>query len=101
VFAVASSAYKEQFLGILFGYAAPTVWTTGRHQSASLSFFFLVWLIMQNRVQMADHLHKYGWANYGICPLYKRVPKTAAHMVFQCRFTIHMMKFMQVYMGLW
>jgi hypothetical protein len=38
--AVASSAYKEQFLGILFGYAAPTVWTTGRHQSASLSFFF-------------------------------------------------------------
>ena len=45
------------------------------------------WLIIQNRVRTADQLQRRGWPNCGICPLCKQVQESAAHLLFQCRFT--------------
>ena len=48
----------------------------------------LAWLIIQNRVWMADKLQRRGWPNCGLCPLCSQVQESAAHLLFQCRFSV-------------
>jgi hypothetical protein len=48
---------------------------------------FFAWLILQNRVWMADRLARHGWPNCGLCQLCQREPENVAHLMFMCRFS--------------
>ena len=57
---------------------------TGRPQKCK----FFAWLVISNRIWTADSLHRRGWPNCNLCPLCQQVPESAAHLLFQCRYTI-------------
>ena len=43
---------------------------------------------MNNRIWTTDRLHRHGWPNCNLCPLCQQVQESAAHLLFQCRYTI-------------
>ena len=49
---------------------------------------FFAWLVLQNRIWTSDRLIRRGWPNCGVCPLCKQCQESAAHLLFQCRFTL-------------
>jgi hypothetical protein len=80
----AASAYKAQFAGTTtIGYMG-MVWEIWAPPKCK----FFAWLILQNRVWTADCLATCGWPNCGNCPLCNSVPESAAHLLFQCTFSI-------------
>jgi hypothetical protein len=56
------------------------------------------WLILQNRMWMADRLIRRGWPNRGPCQLCK--PETAAHLILKCRFSIRVWNGLKECLGL-
>ena len=61
---------------------------------------FFAWLIIHNRVWTADRLQRRGWSNCNLCPLCKQVQETAAHLLFQCRFTVRVWTEIKTWLGL-
>ena len=59
-----------------------------------------IWLIIHNRVWTADRLQRRGWPNCNLCPLCKQVQETAAHLLFQCRFTVRVWTEIKTWLGL-
>jgi hypothetical protein len=59
----------------------------GLRPSASSSFA----LSLQNRVWPADRLQKRGYPSCTNCQLCKRVPKTAVHILFKCRYSLRIL----------
>jgi hypothetical protein len=57
-------------------------------------------LVIQNRVWMADRLEKRGWPNCGRCKLCNQVQETASHLLYKCRFTIHIWYNVKEWLGL-
>ena len=82
----ASSAYHAQFLGSISTNMKRTVWKVWAPPKCK----FFAWLIIQNRVWTADRLKRRGWPNCDVCPLCKQTEESAAHLMFQCRFSIRM-----------
>lgn len=80
----ASSAYLAQFAGLTFSTNSATIWKVWAPPKCK----FFAWLILQNRVWTADRLTQRGWPNCGLCPLCKQVQESAAHLLFQCRFSV-------------
>jgi hypothetical protein len=80
----AASAYSAQFEGMVNSLMMEAVWNSWAPPKCKL----FAWLILQNRVWSADRLQKRGWPNYGNCQLCKRVPETAAHILFKCRYSL-------------
>ena len=79
----AATAYTAQFEGQVLSSTSPTIWRNWAPPKCK----FFTWLIIQNRVWTADRLQRRGWPNCGLCPLCKQVQESAAHLLFQCRFT--------------
>jgi hypothetical protein len=80
---IVSSSYKTQYLGA-------TTWMMQHLPVESFDNFkmkIIASLTIQNRVWMADHLHRQGWPNCVFYPICKRAPETMIHIVIQCRFT--------------
>lgn len=79
-----ASAYKVQFEGAVATNMKKVIW--GNWAPPKCKFF--AWLINKNRVWTADRLQRRGWPNCNLCQLCKREPETAAHIMFQCRFSM-------------
>ena len=79
----ASTAYMAQFAGHTTSIMPAAVWKGWAPPKCK----FFAWLIIQNRVWTADRLHRRGWPNCNLCLLCKQVQETAAHLLFQCRFS--------------
>jgi hypothetical protein len=47
---------------------------------------FFAWLIMQNRIWMANRIHKRGWSNCRKLPLWNQVQESPTRLVYRCRF---------------
>ena len=47
-----------------------------------------------------DRLARRGWPNCNLCPLCKQVQETAAHLLFQCRFTVRVWTEIKTWLGL-
>ena len=80
----ASSAYKAQFEGLTTSAMALSVWKVWAPPRCK----FFAWLALQNRIWTSDRLLRRGWPNCGLCPLCKQSQESAAHLLFQCRFTL-------------
>jgi hypothetical protein len=80
----AASAYSTQFQGMVNSFMMEAVWKSWAPSKSKL----FAWLILQNRVWSADRLQKRGWPNCGNCQLCKRVPETAPHILFKCRYSL-------------
>ena len=91
-----SSAYKMQFLGHTQSTMPALVWKPW----APPKYKIFSWLIIQNRVWTADRLQRRGWPNCGLCKLCNHVPETAAHLLFQCRFTKRIWSSLKGWLGL-
>ena len=78
-----STAYMAQFAGHTTSIMPAAVWKVWAPPKCK----FFAWLIIQNRVWTADRLLRRGWPNCNPCPLCKQVQETAAHLLFQCRFS--------------
>lgn len=46
------------------------------------------WLVIHNRLWTADRLQCRGWPNCEFCPLCNQVLESAAHLLYQYRYTI-------------
>jgi hypothetical protein len=58
------------------------------------------WLIIQNRVWTADRLKRRGWQNCGRCKLCNQVQESAVHLLFKCRFSVHIWSCIKEWLGL-
>jgi hypothetical protein len=92
----ASSAYKMQFEGLVSTSLNSTVWKVWAPPKCK----FFAWLVMQNRVWMADRLQRRGWENCGNCPLCNQVQETADHLMYKCRFTLRVWKEILAWCGI-
>ena len=61
---------------------------------------FFAWLVINNRIWTADRLQRRGWPNCDRCPLCKQVQETAAHLLFQCRYTVRVWEMIKSWLGL-
>ena len=93
----AASAYLAQFEPpTTTSFMEPTVWKNWAPPKCKI----FAWLILQNRVWTADRLTRRGWPNCGLCQLCKREPETAAHIMFQCRYSIRIWGALKNWLGL-
>ena len=91
-----SSAYKMQFLGQVDSMMPTLVWKPWAPSKCKI----FTWLVLQNRVWTADRLERRGWPNCGRCKLCNQVQETAAHLLFQCRFTNRIWNALKTWLGL-
>ena len=91
-----SSAYLAQFVGLTYSTNTSMMWKTWAPPKCK----FFAWLILQNRVWTADRLFRRGWPNYNLCPLCKQIQKSAAHLLFQCRFTNRVWNEITIWLGI-
>jgi hypothetical protein len=91
-----SSAYVAQFDTPPTSFMMPAVWDNWAPPKCKT----FAWLILQNRVWTADRLIRRGWPNCGPCQLCKRAPETAAHMIFQCRYSLRVWNELKDWLGL-
>lgn len=82
----AASAYKAQFIGMVFSPMDQMVWKVWGPPKVK----FFAWLALQDRIWTADRLAKRGWPNCGLCPLCKRVQESGSHLFFKCRYTLRL-----------
>uniref|UniRef100_A0A8R7VDU0 Reverse transcriptase zinc-binding domain-containing protein n=1 Tax=Triticum urartu TaxID=4572 RepID=A0A8R7VDU0_TRIUA len=80
----AASAYRAQFIGLVDTDMNQNVWKNWAPPKCK----FFAWLVINNRIWTADRLHRRGWPNCNLCPLCQQVQESAAHLLFQCRYTI-------------
>ncbi|CAM0883761.1 unnamed protein product [Alopecurus aequalis] len=92
----ASSAYHAQFLGSISSGMKSTVWKVWAPPKCK----FFAWLIIQNRIWTADRLQRCGWPNCDLCPLCKQTQESAAHLMFQCPFSIRILNMVKTWLGL-
>ena len=92
----ASSAYKVQFLGLVDSNMQQLVWKIWAPPKCK----FFAWLVINNRIWTADRLQRRGWPNCDRCPLCKQVQETAAHLLFQCRYTVRVWEMIKSWLGL-
>ena len=92
----ASSAYKAQFEGHTSSDLVHSVWRVW----ATPRCKFFAWLVLQNRIWTSDRLIRRGWPNCGLCPLCKQCQESAAHLLFQCRFTIRIWNHILTWLGM-
>ncbi|KAE8770164.1 Serine carboxypeptidase-like 18 [Hordeum vulgare] len=81
-----ATAYLAQFLGSTYSPMPHAVWKAWA--SAKVKFF--AWLVIQDRIWIADRLAKHRWPNYDRCPLCKRVQESSAHLFYKCIFTLRL-----------
>ena len=74
----------------------PTVWKIWAPPKCK----FFAWLAINNRIWTADRLQRRGWPNCNLCPLCKQVQESAAHLLFQCRYTIRVWRMVKDWLGL-
>ena len=82
----AASAYKAQFIGMVFSPMDQMVWKVWGPPKVK----FFAWLALQDRIWTADRLAKRGWPNCVLCPLCKRVQESGSHLFFKCRYTLRL-----------
>jgi hypothetical protein len=58
------------------------------------------WLIIQNRVWMADRLERREWQNCGRCQLCNQVQESDSYLLFKCRFSIRVWTKVKQWLGL-
>ena len=85
-----------QFIGATSLTMQNTVWIFLAPPKCKL----FVWLIIQNRVWMADRLQRQRCPNSTLFPLCKRYSETTYQHVFQCRYTIHIWGLIKDWLGL-
>ncbi|KAK1698077.1 hypothetical protein QYE76_014774 [Lolium multiflorum] len=76
----AASAYRLQFLGSTDCPLVASIWDAW----APAKYRLFAWLIVQNRVLMADRLMARQWPNSYFCPLCWRNLETAEHLLVEC-----------------
>ena len=79
----ANSAYKAQFFGASSCSFMNIVWKTWAPPKCS----FFAWLAIQNRLWTSDRLAIRGWPHQPVCQLCRCQPKTARHILFECRYS--------------
>uniref|UniRef100_A0A453PZ75 Reverse transcriptase zinc-binding domain-containing protein n=1 Tax=Aegilops tauschii subsp. strangulata TaxID=200361 RepID=A0A453PZ75_AEGTS len=92
----ASTAYLAQFADLTYNTNNATIWKMWAPPKCK----FFAWLVLQNRVWTADRLTRRGWPNCGLCPLCKQVQESAAHLLFQCRFSGRVWNEITVWLGI-
>ena len=92
----AASAYKAQFYGHTDTAMISTIWKIWAPPKCK----FFAWLAINNRIWTADRLQRRGWPNCNLCPLCKQVQESAAHLLFQCRYTIRVWHMNKDWLGL-
>jgi hypothetical protein len=78
-----ASAYRAQFEGAVASNMTTVVWKNWAPPKCK----FFAWLVIKDRIWTADRLQRRGWPNCNLCQLCMREPETAAHLLFQCRFS--------------
>ena len=91
----AASAYKAQFFGAEATSMKSLVWKVWAPPKVK----FFAWLALQKRLQTSNRLATRGWPNCGLCPLCKRTPETISHLLFECRFTTRLWRFIKDWLG--
>lgn len=91
----ASSAYRAQFLGSVKSKLKPLIWKPWAPQKCK----FFAWLISKNRVWTADRLATRGWPRNEVCPLCRREPETAHHLLATCRYTMRVWTFIATWVA--
>jgi hypothetical protein len=79
----AKSAYLIQFTGSFSDYDWSRWWQT----DAEAKCMFFCWLILQNKVWIADKIIKHGGSANPTCNLCFSHPETTLHMLAQCPFS--------------
>lgn len=92
----AATAYSAQFLGSVDTDLPRIVWRSWAPPKCK----FFAWLVINNRIWTADRLQKRGWPNCNLCPLCKQVQESAAHLLFQCRYTVRVWSMIKMWLGL-
>ena len=91
-----AAAYKAQFLGLVDMVMPLMVWKNWAPPKCK----FFAWLVINNRIWTADMLHRRRWPNCHLCPLCKQVQESAAHLLFQCRYTVRVWVMIKTWLGL-
>ena len=92
----ASWAYKAQFEGLTTSDLVHSVWTVWAPPRCK----FFSWLVLQDRIWTSNRLSRRGWPNCGLCPLCKQTQETAAHLLFQCRYTMRIWNDILLWLGM-
>lgn len=92
----ASSAYRTQFIGLVGTEMNQYVWKNWAPPKCK----FFAWLVINNRIWTIDGLHRRGWPNCNLCPLCQQVLEMAAHLLFQCRYTIRVWNMIKTWLAL-
>jgi hypothetical protein len=92
----AASAYKMQFFGLIDSSLYNMVWKPWAPPKVKNH----AWLVLQNRLWMADRLRRRGWENCGLCPLCKQTEENNNHLFIHCRFTIRIWELLIEWLGL-
>jgi hypothetical protein len=90
------TAYMAQFSGLSRSSLQVSVWKAWAPPKCK----FFAWLVNQNRIWTADRLQRRGWPNCDRCPLCKQVQESAAHLLFQCRFSIRIWNEVFAWLGM-
>jgi len=80
-----SSAYRAQYFGSVKSELKPLIWKPWAPQKCK----FFAWLVIKNRVWTSDRLATRGWPRNEVCPLCRRDPEMAHHLLAGCRYTKH------------
>jgi hypothetical protein len=91
-----ASAYLAQFDAPTTSFMMPAVWENWAPPKCKT----FAWLILQNRVWTSDRLIRRGWQNSGPCQLCKWETETAAHLLFQCRYSLRVWRGLKDWLGL-
>ena len=92
----AATAYRAQFLGLIDSDMPLLVWKNWAPPKCK----FFAWLAINNRIWTADRLQRRGWPNCNLCPLCKQTQESAAHLLFQCRYTVRVWGMIKTWLGL-
>ncbi|WVZ67071.1 hypothetical protein U9M48_016209, partial [Paspalum notatum var. saurae] len=79
----AASAYRIQFLGHTALNFKALIWKPWGPSKCKV----FAWLIIHNRVWTSDRLATRGWPHNPVCPLCRRHPETAHHLIIDCRYS--------------
>jgi hypothetical protein len=77
-------AYECQFLGAMIRFPTADIWRAKAEQKCK----FYSWLVMHNRVLIADNLIKRSCPYDPICSLCNCLEETTPHMLTQCNYTV-------------
>ncbi|WVZ72900.1 hypothetical protein U9M48_021288 [Paspalum notatum var. saurae] len=79
----AASAYRFQFLGHTSHNLTTLIWKPWSPSKCKV----FAWLIICNRVWTSDRLAARNWPHNPACPLCRRHPETAHHLLVECRYS--------------